>query len=296
MNLSIEPLRDAAFGAEVRGLDPDRIDDTDRSRLRQAFLDHGLLLMKGLEAISPEQHVELSRIFGVPTIHPIPTIRLAECPEIIVLEAEGGDSLAANDPTRNEVVGSIPWHSDLTYTDSPSRGSLLIARVVPPEMGQTGYVDTATVYDALPGSLRERIEGLRAIHSLGPLQDSLKSAARATADTEGGELPTFEHVVHPLVHVHPDSGRKVLNISPAFIQRIEGIAESESDSLIEALTEFATQDRFVHLHAWEVGDGVLWDNWRTMHSATGHRRRHSRRMHRTTLAPGPIPGPSHAAA
>jgi taurine dioxygenase len=153
----------------------------------------------------------------------------------------------------------------------------------------TGYIDTAAVYDAMPRTLLKAIEGRRAIHSLGPIQDALRSAARADDEMEGGEPPAFEQVVHPLVHEHPESGRKVLNVSPAFVQAIEGLPENESRALLDELIAFATQDRFVYLHRWDVGDLIIWDNSRTMHLATGHKRRHARRMHRTTLAPGRVP-------
>lgn len=287
MAITLAPLS-GPLGAEIHGLAPDHVDELDRTRLREAFLEYGVLLARGLTDLTPEQHVEITRIFGEPSIHPIPTIRLKGHPEIIVLAGDANESLAEDDPAGEEVVGQIPWHSDLTYTDSPSRGSLLLARVVPPELGETGYIDTAAVYDALPDALRTRIAGRRAIHSLGPIQEALKSAARTDAEMEGGDAPVFESVTHPLVHQHPESGRSVLNISPAFLQGIEGLPTRESDSLVEDLKGFALQDRFVYLHEWQVGDLVFWDNWRTMHRAIGHKRKHSRRMHRTTLAPGRI--------
>ncbi len=287
MAITIERLA-APLGAEIHGLDPAHIDEPDRTRLREAFLEHGVLLARGLADLTPAQHVAITRIFGEASIHPIPTIRLKGHPEIIVLAGDADESLAEDDPVGEEVVGQIPWHSDLTYTDAPSRGSLLLARVVPPELGETGYIDTAAVYDALPDSLRARITDRRAIHSLGPIQEALKSAARTDAEMEGGDAPAFEAVTHPLVHQHPESGRSVLNISPAFLQGIEGLPARESDALVADLEDFALQDRFVYLHEWQVGDLVFWDNWRTMHRAIGHKRKHTRRMHRTTLAPGRI--------
>ena len=289
MPITTTQLSDA-LGAHIHGLDPARITDEDAACLRAGFLEHGVLLAKGMADMTPDQHVALSRVFGECAIHPIPTIRLKGHPEIIVLAAELGDSLPEDDPGREEIVGEIPWHSDLTYTDSPSRGSILIARVVPPELGMTGFIDTAAVYDALPDDLRSRIEGRSAVHSLGPIQDALKSAAQADDEMEGGDAPAFEQVVHPLVHEHPESGRKVLNVSPAFVQSIEGLPDEESRALLDELIAFATQERFVYLHRWDVGDLIVWDNWRTMHLATGHRKKHARRMHRTTLAPGRVPG------
>jgi len=89
-----------------------------------------------------------------------------------------------DDPAGEEPVDAIAWHSDLTYTALPSRGALLYARVVPEEGGVTGWIDTASVYDALPESTKEKIAGLDAVHSLGPLQQAIKNAKiRSTAPT-----------------------------------------------------------------------------------------------------------------
>jgi taurine dioxygenase len=288
MSLSIVPLS-GPLGAELRSFEPRVMEDADRALLRGAFLEFGVLVARELD-LTPEEHVRLTHVFGRPAIHPIPTIRLQGHPEIIVLQADLGASLAPDDPTGDEVIGEIPWHSDLTYTETPSRGALLLARVVPPERGDTGYIDTAAVYDALPDSMRRRIEGLRAVHSLGPIQEQLRLATRMGADTEGGEAPTFQPVTHPLVQVHPESGRKVLNISPTFIRSIEGMQASESEALLDELKAFATQEHFAYYHHWAVGDLVIWDNRRTMHTATGHRKMHARCMHRTTLDGGEASG------
>ena len=258
MTITTSPLSDA-LGARIHGLDPARVDAADRASLRESFLEYGVLLAKGLADMDARPAHRALRVSSANARSiPFPTIRLKGHPEIIVLAAELGDTLAEDDPSREEIVGQIPWHSDLTYTDSPSRGSLLLARVVPPELGRTGFIDTAAVYDALPEDLRARIEGRRGIHSLGPIQEALKSAAQADDEMEGGEAPAFEQVVHPLVHAHPESGRRVLNVSPAFIQRIEGLPEEESRGLLDELIAFATQDRFVYLHQWEVGDLLIW--------------------------------------
>ena len=210
---------------------------------------------------------------------------LPEQPEVIVLAAGPLGDEQPEDGTE-EPVGVIAWHSDLTYTAIPSRGALLYARVVPEEGGQTGWIDTAAVYDALPASTKEKIAGLDAVHSLGPLQQAIKDAKTQEYGADTEDLPEFAEVVHPLVHRHPETGRRVLNVSPAFMQRIVGLAPEESEALVDELRTFATQPRFAYFHAWRVGDLVAWDNWRTMHVATGHKRRFRRLMHRTTLHGG----------
>jgi taurine dioxygenase len=284
MTITFSPLC-PALGAEIHGLDLKRLDDTDRATLRRALPEHGVLLARGLD-LTPEDHVALTRVFGEPDIHPIEAIRLEGHPEVIVLAAGRFDQVRPDDPGAEDLVGQISWHSDLTYTAFPSRGALLYARTIPPEGGQTGFIDLANVYDALPDAMKRRIEGLSVVHSLGPLQQSIHQAAATDYARDPSTVPDFEPVVHPLVHRHPETGRRVLDISPAFAQSIVGLAEEESTELLRELREFATQRRFSYFHPWQVGDLIVWDNWRTMHVATGHKRRHRRIMHRTTLRGG----------
>lgn len=288
-SVSLEPLAAAPLGARVHGLDPRALGASDEETLRAALVDYGVLVVSGL-SLTPDQHVALTRVFGDPAIHPIEAIRLTGHPEIIVLAVDIGGDLEDGDPRAREVVGHIPWHTDLTYTATPSRGALLYALEVPPEGGETGFIDTAAVCDALPKNLLDRATGRRAIHGVGPIQGQLKSAVATLDEYSGPAVPDFPHVVHPLVHRHPHSGRRVLNISPAFMQAIVGMPDDESERLLAELRAFATQDRFAYHHQWQAGDLVIWDNWRTMHTATGHQQRYARRMHRTTLrGDAPLP-------
>jgi taurine dioxygenase len=286
MAIRFTPLS-PALGVEVHGLEPRDIDPTDAERLRKALHEHGVLLARHVD-LTPDQHVELTRVFGEPEIHPIEAIRLEGHPEIIVLAAGQYDEIQADDPGADDVIGTIDWHTDLTYTPLPTRGSLLYARTVPPEGGKTGWIDTAAVHTALPETTKQRIAGLQVIHSLGPLQQAINQAAETDYAADSDSVPEFQEVVHPLAHRHPESGREVLDISPAFAQRIVGLPEDESAALLRELRDFATQPRFRYLHEWQVGDLVVWDNWRTMHVATGHKRRHRRVMHRTQLRGGAL--------
>lgn len=288
MSIRLSPLS-RALGVEIHGLDPKRLGPLEQATLRDALSEHAVLLVRDLD-LSPEDHVALTRVFGEPDIHPIESIRLEGHPEIIVLSVDVRDSLEPRDSSADEVVARIPWHSDLTYTALPSRGALLYARIVPPEGGETGYIDAAAVYDALPDGTKRRIEGLRAVHSLGSYQGQVERSVAGKAGK--APPPAFEEVTHPLVHRHPESGRRVLNVSPAFTRSIEGLSEAESAVLLEELRAFATQDRFAYFHPWRPGDLVIWDNWRTMHTATGHKKKYARLMHRTTLRGGVALGPS----
>lgn len=283
MSIALSPLS-KALGIEVKELQPDSLGESEKAELRQALLDSGVLLLRGLN-LTPASQVAFTRIFGEPYVHPIKSIRLEDCPEIIVLGLNPQGTVKPDDPAANEMIGQIPWHADLMYTACPTPAALLHAVEVPPEGGQTGYLDAAVVYDALPVDLKQQLSGLRLVHSMAANQAALDRFNTAAYNGSNVEpLPGFPEVVHPLVHRHPTTGRAVLNISPAFAQHIVGMTAAKSDALLEELGDFATQDRFTYYHDWQVGDLVIWDNFRTMHIAAGHKKKYSRCMHRTTLS------------
>jgi taurine dioxygenase len=274
---------DAPLGAEIKELDPGALESPDEQRLRDALAEHAVLVARDLD-LTPDRQVALTRVFGDAAVHPIESIRLDGVPEVIDLHVKPPKSLADEDSGANEqVVGHIPWHSDLTYTAEPSRGALLYAVDVPPEGGDTGYIDTVRVYDALPDEIKERIRDLQVVHSFDELGEQERRALSQGRDGAGAG-PDFDAVVHPMVHCHPPTGRLALNISPLFARTVLGMSDEDSHELLAELESFATQDRFTYYHRWQAGDLVMWDNWRTMHTATGHKRRYGRRMLRTTIS------------
>ncbi len=274
-----------AIGVVAAGVGrPADLTDEDRRNIYNAFNQAGLILFRGLD-LTPDEHIEFTSIFGAADIHPAEAIRMKGHPEIIVLGSPTPRIADDKAPNADAVMGKIKWHSDLTYTVSPSRGALLLARQVPPELGQTGFIDTAHVYDELPNAYKEKIELLRAVHSVAAMRDFYLAKAGGSAVAMNEDFPYFPPVVHPLVHTHPVNGRKVLNISPGFLREIVGMELAESDDLIAWLTDFATQDRFAYFHDWDEGDMLVWDNFRTMHTAVGYKSKHARVMHRTTLKP-----------
>jgi len=274
------------FGREVLGLeDPAALTVDERRQLVEEFDRAGLLVARGLDP-TPREHVELTRVFGEPDIHPMESIRMDGVPEIIELEVDltahidDGD---AGDSDGDSVIAEIAWHADLTYVAEPSRGALLRALDVPPIGGDTLWIDMAHVHRVLPAELRRRIEGLDVVHSLEDPRIAVHDEMIGAAQTS-----EFPPVVHPIVHRHPVSGEPVLNISPAFARGIVGMSERDSAELLGELTAFATRDEFVHRHRWTPGDVVIWDNWRTMHLATGHPKRYRRHMRRTTIRGGTV--------
>jgi len=280
MEFELVPLPNHV-GSEIRGLDPREIGGAEEDALREAFLGNSVLLLRDAQ-LTPESHLALTRILGEPEIHPMAPTRPGQPPEIIEPSYSAGN---ADDP--DEIVGHIPWHSDQTYTQRPCRGALLRAIEIPPEGGQTGFVDTASVYEALSDELKAQVEGLEVVHRLARAHRLLGLQHDAEKTRELADR--FPDMVHPLVRVDPKSGVRSLDISPMFADAVAGWSANESEALLTRLREFATSSRFVYWHEWKPDDLIIWNNYRALHSAAGHKNRYVRTMNRTTLT-GEISG------
>ena len=282
MPLSHHALENSNIGREIRGLNPKHISEEDKAYLHKLFLKYGVLVLRGLNIDEPT-HVELTRAFGDLELHPVKNIRLEGCPEIIVLDS-GGDVEEAEGRNPDDVVGRIYWHSDLSYTTTLSRGAVLLAKILPPEGGDTGWVDTVALYNGLPADLKEEIENLEVIHQFDYPEVIKQTRLKEAQNPDQPTMPVFPDIAHPLVVTHPESGYKALNISPMFTCGIVGYDEESAGILLEKLKKLAAHSDFTYLHHWREGDIVVWDNWRTCHIAVGHPRKYRRKMHRTTLA------------
>lgn len=293
--LAISPLSEAA-GVIVSGVNvAEPLDEETRKAVYGLYLEHGLLLLRD-QHLTPEQHIAFSRMFGGLDLHPLEQLRLDGYPEIMGSTMSG----KVKDLERpDEVISRIPWHSDLTYTVRPSRGAVFYARKVPEEGGETGFIDTAAAYDRLNEDMKQRIAGLEVLHSVLKVAEGRIKTGRMDSKEEtrsgrkpgardGAEklfnFPDFPDVIHPLVVTHPESGRKALNVSPLFTKRILGVPEEEGEQLLRELIAHATAPRHAYIHSWRVGDIIIWDNWRTMHMATGWKAKYVRDMHRTTIS------------
>jgi taurine dioxygenase len=285
MTFEVKPL-DSGVGAEIIGLDlAHPIDTRTRLELYEAWLDAGILLFRGIGS-SSERQLSLSRCFGELEVHPVPSIRLEGYPEIISLSNKGDIEPIIHFFDGQPIAGHIPWHTDLIYTPTPCRGALLRMVEKPAGGGQTGWIDTAAAYDALPQHMKQQIESLEARFDF--VVDICEMRFGRPPNLRHGTLgnvkyPTFPDVAHPLVWTHPESGRKALMVSPVQLIDMVGMDRAQGDPILEALVTHVTDGRFTYVHDWELGDMVLWDNWRTMHSAFGTPPECERVVHRTTI-------------
>jgi taurine dioxygenase len=187
----------------------------------------------------------------------------------------------------------LPWHFDLVYVDRINHGGILRPVSLPASGGQTGFIDQIAAHAALPGHLQERIEDLevryrwdmdvsRQRFGATPGLQLIRMDPRSTklmARPEGHPV-----VVHPMVYEQPETGRRVLNVSPWFALGIEGMAGPEGDALLEEVVGHATDERRAYVHEWSPDDMVLFDNWRMMHCARGVPEDDRRHVQRTTIA------------
>ena len=289
MDFALKPLP-AMIGREVVGLDAAAdIPEATARALRAAWLEHGVLVFRGI-GTSPEAQLRVSRCFGELEPHSIPVFRHPDYPELILLSNENGPSGPVYDFDGVAIHGRIPWHADGAFLVTPNSGALLRMVRKPKSGGQTGWLDMGMAYDALDDDTKAEIDGLEAVYLFrAGLEDIRFNRPHGTRLTPRKEnFPYFPPVANPLVWTHPETGRKVLNLSTINIDRILGLDEAASDALIERLIAHIDQPQFQYIHEWDNNDMVLWDNRSTLHIARGHPVDEVRVVHRTTIK-GTVP-------
>ncbi len=171
---------------------------------------------------------------------------------------ESGGLLKADDRRRAYALGNRLWHTDASFQDPAGRYSMLSAKVVPPVAADTEFADMRAAYDALDAETRNRIDGLRAHHSIAYSREILGFGFSAE------EQERLKGAVHPLVRSNPHTRRRSLYLA-SHASLVVGWPVPEGRLLLRDLIEHATQPRFVYRHSWRVGDLVIWDNRATMH-------------------------------
>jgi alpha-ketoglutarate-dependent taurine dioxygenase len=281
--------RHPLIGTEIRGVDLGSVDDETFRRIYDAWLEH-LVLVFPARDVTDEEQIAFARRFGELEIHPSREHRSSRHPEIYRVSNvdERGKIMPQDSQSWRYMNLTWLWHTDSSFREVPSMGSVLHGIEVPPDGGDTLFANMYAVYEALPDHMKERIRSLRVVHSHDQVLSHDQKLTSASEDY--AKLPP---AYHPLVRQHPVTGRRSLFLSPHTMERIEGLRENASRTLLDELIAFATQDRFVYRHQWRKHDVILWDNRCTMHAVMPYdAANHRRIMHRTTIVgDGPvIPG------
>jgi taurine dioxygenase len=244
------------LGARIEGLDRSRADEPETAALlNRALAEHLLVVVPG-ERMTPSQTLAFAKAFGTPRTQLLRYKHSGDVPEVSVMVS----TLMADGSTDKTAIRAEDWHTDDSYFAIPAKATLLHGIEIPSRGGSTWFCNMHSVYEALPATLRQRIDGLRAIHGY----DTRRARNRPSARTpqEIAETPDVEH---PLVRTHPETGRKALYLNPNRLDRIVGLERAESDALLDTLACEARKPQHHLGHVWQAGDIVIWDNRATMH-------------------------------
>ncbi|AOZ02694.1 taurine dioxygenase [Cupriavidus sp. USMAHM13] len=275
--VEIRPF-DAPLGAEVIGLDLSApLGDAEFARIHRAHLDHHVVVFRD-QRITPAQQVAFSRRFGPLQIHVLHQFQLPGHEEILVVSnvIENGRPIGLGD------AGHF-WHSDLSYKEKPSLGSLLHAQELPAEGGDTLFANMHLAWDTLPAHLRQAVEGRKAEHTYLAKYAELQRRSPWRPNLSPEQIAQVRPVLQPVVRTHPETGRKALFVSEHFTTRIEGLPEDESRDLLEQLFAHSTRPEHIYRHRWQPHDLLFWDNRSLLHLAAGCPDAQRRVMYRTTI-------------
>ena len=267
-----------SVGAEIIGLDLSRpVNDQDFARIHRAHLDHHVVVFRD-QRITPQQQIDFSRRFGPLQIHVLKSFQLTGHPEIMIVSniKENGVPIGLGD-------AGVFWHSDLSYVEKPSLGSMLHAQELPSEGGDTLFANQHRAYEALPEALKARLESLQAEHSYLTQYEALRARSPWRPKLTQEQLDQVQPTVHPVVRTHPETGRKALFVSEHFTTRILGLPEADSRALLDELFALSTRPEHVYRHAWQPHDMVFWDNRSVVHLAAGTPDHLRRKLYRTTI-------------
>ena len=287
LGLEVEPLT-STIGAVVHGVDLTRPLDRDHAAaLRRSLLTWKVLFVRG-QHLDPTSQVRVGRHFGELTpAHPLQGGIDAEHPEVLVLDS--ADYALGIGDRDGATSYNNRWHTDVTFSAAPPAVSILAAQVLPPFGGDTLWADLVAAYASLSPGVRDLLDTLTAVHDARRTFDRFQND-----DANRRRVDALAPVRHPVVRVHPDTGRPGLFVNPVFTSHIEGLSRLESDRLLSLLYDHTVLPEHVVRWRWATGDVAIWDNRSTSHYAaadyTGRRV-----MHRVTVAgdePFGVAGPT----
>ncbi|HEY7290993.1 MAG TPA: TauD/TfdA family dioxygenase [Vicinamibacterales bacterium] len=283
---SITPMQiektDAVLGAKVGGIDLRHLDPSAFDAIHRAWLDHQVLVFRDLD-LTDADLVAFSRRFGNLDEAPVQETGrrfVVGHPEIYVVSNVVENGVAIGSLGSGEAV----WHTDMSYLPNPPKASALYAIEVPAEGGDTSFCSMYAAWDQLPDRLQRKIAPLRVKHD-GTYNSGGYVREGVTPTDDPRKSPG---VLHPIVYVHPETGRRALYLGRRRNAYIEGLPLDESNALLDEVWASATRDEHTWRHRWRAGDLVLWDNRCTMHRRDAFDPSARRVMHRTQIRAGAL--------
>ena len=245
VQLDIRPLT-PALGAEVFGVELSNMSGPQLEAVHTALLNYQVIFFRD-QRMSFEQHIEVGKRFGSLHVHPLAAGNHPDHPELLRIHAD----------EKSERVAGENWHTDVSCEEAPPMGSMLYLTEVPATGGDTMFSSMYAAYDALSRPMQRFLEGLTAVHD------------GAKVWTKYGMAPSrpFARTEHPIVNVHPETGRKLLFVNKVFTSHIPALSAKESDALLEMLYRHIENPRFMCRFRWQANSVAFWDNRCTQHQA-----------------------------
>ena len=267
--LELSPLT-PTIGAEVSGVDLTKpLDPRTVAAMRAALLDWKVLFFRDQD-ITTEQHLAFARNFGDLEVHPFAPHK-PDFPEVLAITHD-----------RESRGRENAWHSDVTWRELPSLGSILRAIEVPPVGGDTLFADMYAAYDGLSDAVKEQIEGKVAVHDFAHFRVAMRKRGKTEAEIEAFNAQ-YPMVEHPVVRTHPETGRRGIYVNVGFTQHIVGMDKADSDALLKHLYGQAAIPEYQCRFRWRPGSIAFWDNRSSQHYAASDYWPAVRRMGRVTI-------------
>ena len=272
-HLAIEPYS-PLIGAVVHGFDLSKVDhEGARKELRHALAQFQVLFFRN-QTLTTDQHIAVAQVFGDPDKAKAFFPRHPHHGVIEIIESKSGGAR----------YGTDQWHTDITFVNNPPTGTVLYSHIIPASGGDTIWTSATAVYDSLPEGLRDYLETLEAVHSFEHSGwpryfEGLPDGETVYRQARGDHLP----VTHPVIRVHPVTGKKIVYVSPNFTDRIKGLPRQESDALLSLLFARLQRPEFHARLRWEPNTVAIWDNRATLHYAVKDYGDQHRLLHRVTF-------------
>ena len=269
--IAVHPIA-GPLGAEISGVDLGAdLDEATIADIRRAWLEHLVIFFRDQD-LSPAKFLAFARRFGKPVEYPF-VKGLDETPEVIpVVKLE-----------HERVNFGGVWHSDTAYLDVPPMASLLVARDVPAVGGDTLFANMYLAYETLSPGMQRLLDGIVAINSSAKA-DATKTREDRVRDSARADRKQEYTAGHPVVRVHPETGRKALYVNVAHTVALEGMTIEESAPILQYLFRHQVQPEFTCRFRWRPGSIAFWDNRCAQHNAINDYHGQRRVMHRITLA------------
>lgn len=268
-NITLAPRE--GCGVEILGVDLNNLSDADWNTVRETHARNGLIFFRD-QKLTPEEHIAFAKRWGEIDVNKffphVPGYR-----EIALVSKEKEQ--------KTNIGGG--WHTDHSYDQIPAMGSILVARTLPPEGGDTIFANMYAAYDALDDETKAEIADLKAVHSNSHVFGS-KAYYNNEERKEFAKDEAVGKAVHPVVITHPLSGKKALYVNPGFTVAFVGKTAEESRPLLHKLFAHAMKPEFHTRFQWRDGSIAFWDNRATWHFALNDYHGHERFMHRITIA------------